>query len=383
MENLDLETKAQKPRRTLAQRVWAVLPTISVIALVGLIVLLGNQIKTKGDVIKEEAAADLRTERPRTNVVTMEMIPSRVRDRINLPGAVKPWIALKVVAEVQGKIVAKRVQEGQRVKQGDILAEIDARDYQNAYASAQASYTLALATQKRLQRLFKDNVSTQAQIDDINATVQTSKAAMDNAALNLERCQIRAPMDGVVDRLYVEVGQYLNTADPVIEVLQIDRVKVEVGIPESDVDDVRRLTRFTVRIDALGGQEFQGTYHHLYKTADSLARLYNLEVAVANPRGTLLPDMFARVEIIKKDLPDSLAVPLYALIRKNETTAVYLMEGGVARLQPVTVGIQDGWRMEIRQGLKPGDQVVVVGQRSINDGEAVNVTRRIRSIEEL
>jgi RND family efflux transporter MFP subunit len=383
MDNQDYETKAPRPRRTLAQRLWAALPTICVIALVGTIVMLGNQIKTKGDVLKEEAAAGLRTERPQPNVVTMEMRPSRLRDRITLPGVVKPWIALKVVAEVQGKIVAKRVHEGQPVKQGDILAEIDARDYRNAYASAQAAYTLALATQKRLQRLFNDKVSTQAQIDDINATVQTSKAAMDNAALNLERCQIRAPLDGVVDRLYVEVGQYLNTADPVVEVLQIDRVKVEVGIPESDVEDVRRLTRFTVRIDALDGREFQGTYYHLYKTADSLARLYNLEVAVTNPDGTLLPDMFARVEIIKKDLPDSLAVPLYALINQNETTAVYVAENGVARLRPVAVGIQDGWRMEVRQGLKPGDQVVVVGQRSINDGEAVNVTRTIRSLEEL
>ena len=136
-------------------------------------------------------------------------------------------------------------------------------------------------------------------------------------------------------------------------------------------------------IDALDGREFQGTYYHLYKTADSLARLYNLEVAVTNPDKTLLPDMFARVEIIKKDLPDSLAVPLYALINQNETTAVYVAENGVARLRSVAVGIQDGWRMEVRQGLKPGDQVVVVGQRSINDGEAVNVTRTIRSLEEL
>jgi RND family efflux transporter MFP subunit len=383
MDNLNEKTEAAPPRRSLFRRLWGFLPTFLVIFLVGVIFLLGNQIKTKGDVIKEEKAAGLRTTRAQTNVVSMEMVPSQLRERINLPGAVKPWIALKIVAEVQGKIVAKRVIEGQRVLKDAVLAEIDARDYRNAYDSAQASYSLAAAQQKRLQRLFKDNVSTQAQLDDIIATVKTSKAAMDNAALNLERCKIRAPMDGIVDRLYIDVGQYLQSADPVAEILEIDRVKVVVGIPESDVADVRQLNHFTIRIDALDGQTFEGSYHHLYKTADSFARLYNLEIAVDNADGRLLPDMFARVEIVKKEIPDGLAVPLYALLNINESNAVYVLDQGVARLQPVDVGIQDGWRMEVRNGLKPGDQVVVVGQRSINDGEAVNVTRTIRSIEEL
>ena len=383
MDNLNEHTETTSPRRSVFKRIWGLLPTILVFFLVGLIFLLGNQIKTKGDVLKEEKAAGLRTTRTQTNVVAMEMVPSYLRERINLPGAIKPWIDLRVVAEVQGKIVEKRVHEGQRVQKGDILAEIDARDYRNAYDSAKASYSLAASTQKRLQRLFKDKVSTQAQLDDIIATVKTSKAAMDNAALNLERCQIRAPMDGIVDRLYVDVGQYLKSADPVAELLEMDRVKVVVGIPESDVADVRQLNRFSIGIDALGGQTFEGTYHHLYKTADSFARLYNLEITVDNADGRLLPDMFARVEIIKKEVPDGLAVPLYALLNINESNAVYVMDQGVARLRMVEVGIQDGWRMEIRNGLKPGDQVVVVGQRSINDGEAVNVTRTIRSIEEI
>ncbi len=383
MDNLHENTETTAPRRSVFKRIWGLLPTILVFLLVGLIFLLGNQIKSKGDEIKEEKVAGLRTTRTLTNVVAMEMIPAPLRERISLPGSVKPWIALKVVAEVQGKIVEKRVLEGQRVRKGDILAEIDARDYRNAYASAQASYSLAAATQKRLQRLFKDNVSTQAQLDDILATVKTSKAAMDNAALNLERCKTRAPMDGIVDRLYVDVGQYLKSADPVAEILEIDRVKIVVGIPESDVADVRQLNRYSIRIDALGGQTFEGAYHHLYKTADSFARLYNLEIAVDNADGRLLPDMFARVEITKKEIPDGLAVPLYALLSINESNAVYVIDQGIARLKLVEAGIQDGWRMEIRSGLRPGDQVIVVGQRSINDGEAVNVTRKIQSIEEL
>lgn len=383
MEEHPNEPVPAAERRPLLQRLWGFLPTGIVILLVGVIFVLFGQIKSEGEVIKERAAADLRKEQSHPNVITMEVAPSRLRERLSLPGTVKPWMSLKIVAEVSGKIVEKRVSEGQRVAKGDIIALIDDRDYKNALASSQASYQVALASRKRLEKLYKEKVSTQSQIDDIVARVRTSKAALDNAALALERCAIRAPFDGVVNRFYIEAGQYLGVGDPVAEVLQLDRVKIEVGIPESDVDKVRRLEHFTVKIDALGGRSFAGTRHYLYYNSDNFARLYNLEIAVENPDGEILPDMFTRVEIVKTEVADGLGVPLYSLINRKDTNALYVVKEGVARLVPVETGIQDGWQIEIRRGIKPGDQVVVVGQRQIDDGAAVNVTRTIHTIGEL
>jgi len=252
-------SKSVNARRSLIKRLWGLLPTGVVILLVGVIFLLSGQIRSEGEVIKEKAMAGLRNERPAANVITLKMIPAPLRERLSLPGTVKPWKALNVVAEVNGKIVEKRVSEGQRVQKGDILARIDERDYQNALASAKAAYRVAEANRKRIEKLYQQKVGTQSQVDDIIAQARTSKAAMDNAALALERCAIRAPFDGVVNRFHIEAGQYLAIGDPVAEVLQMDRVKIEVGIPESDVDKVRRLEHFSVRIDALGGRTFSGT----------------------------------------------------------------------------------------------------------------------------
>jgi membrane fusion protein (multidrug efflux system) len=377
------ESKPATEIRPLLKRIWGFLPTLVVILLVGVIFLLSGRIQSEGEVIKERTANSLRTERRPTNVITMEMVPTPLRERLSLPGTVKPWKSLNVVAEVSGKIVEKKVSEGRRVQKGDILARIDERDYKNALASSRASYQVAKATQKRLESLYKEKVGTQSQLDDIIARVRTSQAAMDNAALALERCTIRAPFDGVVNRFHIEAGQYLAIGDPVAEVLQIDRVKIEVGIPESDVDKVRRLKHFTVKIDALGGRRFQGTRHYLYKNSDNFARLYNLEIAVDNPSGEILPDMFTRVEIVKTEVTNGLGVPLYTLINRRGIDALYVVTDGVARLTPVETGIQDGWQVEISKGLKPGDQVVVVGQRQIDDGEAVNVTRTIRDMGDL
>jgi len=376
-------SKSVNARRSLIKRLWGLLPTGVVILLVGVIFLLSGQIRSEGEVIKEKAMAGLRNERPAANVITLKMIPAPLRERLSLPGTVKPWKALNVVAEVNGKIVEKRVSEGQRVQKGDILARIDERDYQNALASAKAAYRVAEANRKRIEKLYQQKVGTQSQVDDIIAQARTSKAAMDNAALALERCAIRAPFDGVVNRFHIEAGQYLAIGDPVAEVLQMDRVKIEVGIPESDVDKVRRLEHFSVRIDALGGRTFSGTRHYLYQNSDNFARLYNLEIAVENPHNEILPDMFTRVEIIKTEVPDGLGVPLYSLINRRGMDALYIVRDGMAQFTPVETGILDGWLVEISKGLKPGDQVIVVGQRQIDDGEKVNVTRTIRDIGDL
>lgn len=377
------EKKEHFPRGLWLRRLWGMLPLLSLILLIGVIAVLTSWIASQGEALDQKKAALADEKTAATNVVALEVRPEPIRDQISLPGVVKPWVALNVVAEVGGKIIEKPVAEGQTVRRGDILAVIDERDYQNAFVSARASYRAAKAAKDRLQALFEDKLATRSQLDDAIAAMETTKAAMDNAALNLERCTIRSAMDGVVDRLHIENGQFVATGDPVADVLQIDRVKIEVGIPESDVDAVRRVKTFGISLDALGGRIFQGNHHYLAKSADSLARSYRLEVAVENPDGEILPDMFARVTIVKNQVDNALAVPLFSLIANKGQQAVYLAENGKARLVPVKTGLQQGWQVQVTDGLHPGDRVIVVGQKEVRNQAPVNVIRTVRDPEEL
>jgi multidrug efflux pump subunit AcrA (membrane-fusion protein) len=136
-------------------------------------------------------------------------------------------------------------------------------------------------------------------------------------------------------------------------------------------------------IDALGGQSYTGEYHYLYKTADSMARLYNLEIKVDNPNGRILPDMFVRVSIIKNQDPDGIAVPMYSLVTLNKKIGVYVEADKMVSFRPVNPGFQDGWKTQIPQGLNPGEHIVVVGHRIIKDGEKVNVTKTIQDMGQL
>ena len=310
------------------------------------------------------------------NVVTWTAAPSAISDRINLPGVTTAWVKLNVLSQVAGEVTEKLAREGALVRQGDVLALIDARKYQNAYDSAKASLASALATQSRLTALYREELASKADVDAIDATVENYRAAVENAALDLEHCRVRAPIAGVVNHVFIETGQVLGLNQEVAEILQIDPIKVTVGIPETDMPAVRELTEFAVTISALEGRTVTGRKHFLSRTADPLARLYDLEIVLDNPQARILPDMFVRVDVVKRTVDQALVLPLY-VITSNGVHTVMVVEDGRARPREVTLGIVEGFNAEITSGLQAGDAVIVVGQKQVADGQKVNVTRTV------
>jgi RND family efflux transporter MFP subunit len=371
-------------RRRLLRLAWHFLPLIAVLILIVLVILpLLQKIDAKKADLREQQAMAGQAEQVLTNVVTLTMTPGPVQEKISLPGVVKPWITLNVVAEVKGKIISKNISKGAQVKKGDVLAVIDKRDYQLNLDSARASYDTARSNEKRLVALSKKNFATLSQLDDARSLVSTTRAAVNLAKLNLERCTIRAPMDGILDRVFIETGTFLDAGDPVATVLQMDRLKVVVGIPESDVAAVRRLSEFEMTFDALDGERVIGTYNYLFKTTDSMARLYSLEIKLDNPDLRILPDMFARVALVKNRVDQGLAVPIYSLVTQKDKTGVFVEKGGNVFFRPVKTGFQDGWRILVKDGIDIGEHVVVVGHGLIENKEQVNVTHTISNVKEL
>ncbi len=371
-------------RQRLLGLVWHSIPfVVLTLVVVFIIVPLNRKISVQKAGLAAQRTGQVQKADGAARVITLEMVPDDLAEVIRLPGMAMPWKSLEVVAEVAGRIMEKNMDDGTVVAQGDVLAVIDRRDYQNAYDSARASYETARMHEQRFKALSRQQFVTQSQLDDVSAQVKTTRAAMETARLNLDRCIIQSPMDGVVDRSHIEEGSFLGVGDPVARILQIDPLKIQVGIPESDVASVRNLTQFDMTVDALGGKSFTGQYHYLQKTTDSLARLYNLEIRLENPGYEILPDMFVRVAVVKNRDEQGLAVPMYALITRKGQTGVFVANQDTARFVPVETGFQDGWKIQVTAGLSPGDHVVVVGQRMIEDKDPVYVDRRVRSMAEL
>ncbi len=375
--------ESSKIKNRVVRRIWKILPALSLILLIIVIVVMAARISSESKRIEAEKLATLHKERPPINVVVLEIMPSSMYDRIDLPAQVEPWVELKIMSEVSGRTVKVSAKEGSHIKKGDLIAQLDSRDYENQLASEKAEYELAKLDLERSETLYKEQLITKAQFDQAIAKINTIEASVRNAELKVERAAIRAPISGLVNHLDVKEGLFMDAHDPVGIILDNSRVKVTVGIPEADVNEIKELSHFDVKIEALGNRTLKGRKHFLSQSPESFAHLYQLEIEVDNSNGAILPGMFARVNIVKREVKDSFSVPLYSVISRNDEHYIYVEKDGTAHVRMVETGILEGWKIEIEKGLSKGDRVIVVGHRNVDEGQAVNVVRTVSDPEDL
>lgn len=357
--------------------VWRHLPRLVLAGLLVLFLVLAGLIGGEKERLEQEKAAAKPPERRPVNAVVLALQPGVIQDAINLPGVIEPWTRLQLLAKVSGSIREVLVQEGTRVDVGQVLARIEDDDYRIALDAARAAYARARADFERKKTMLAQKTVPVAELELSEAQMLTAKAAMEEAELRLSRCAITAPIAGVVRRLDAKLGQFLSVGDPVAEILEMDRVKAVVGIPESDVAAIRAIGEVEVTVQALDDRKLTGRTHFLAPSPESVARLYRLELELANPAGDLLPGMFLRAQVVKQVATDALAVPIYSVITRNNEQYVFVVHDGLVRKQPVRLGIMEQWLVEVTEGLKAGDRVVVEGHREVEEGQGVNVLQEI------
>jgi len=353
------------------------------LAMVILIIIFKGMITKRSDQIAEEKAAAISQEKPPVNVVTLVLSPTSIQDRINLPGSIEPWTHLKLLAKTRGTVTEVLVTEGDTVKRGDPIAMIENDDYRINLDRAQAAYNLAKVEFKRDQSIYTKGMIPTADLDAKKTRVQTTKADFENAQLQYSRCTITAPMDGIIQRLDAKVGLLLSTADPVAEILKIDRLKAVIGIPESDVNAVRQLDTVTITIQALNDKKVVARKHFLSSAPETIARLYNLELEIDNSDGRILPGMFVRADIIKAKVDNAIIVPFYSVISRNDEQFVFVEQNGIAKKRIVHLGIMEKWMVEIVDGLQDRDKLIVEGHRDVENEQNIKVVKAISDRKEL
>jgi membrane fusion protein (multidrug efflux system) len=275
------------------------------------------------------------------------------------------------------------VQEGQIVQKGQVMVELDSRDYMTNFERIEANHRLVTIEYKRITELFNRNIAAASEVDRLEAQLKDLEAQLKASKLALERTRITAPITGRLNEIETKIGDWLSVDKPVAQILQIGEVKVTVGIPESDVSAVTDLKEADIIIEALDKLRLKGRKLFLSRQPSDMARLYNLELVVDNPDGRILPGMFARVEIVKKRFEGTLAVPLYAVISQDNENFVYLEKNNKAEKRPVELGILEGWMIQVKSGLEVGDNVIIVGHRQVDEGQTVQVIKNVTDPAEI
>jgi membrane fusion protein (multidrug efflux system) len=357
--------------------IWKSLPLILCVLVVLLIILLGVSISHKKTRLAKEKEAAQQSTQSVVSVVTQTIIPITMVDHIDLPAVVEPWEDLTIKTEVVGKVVSVHVKEGDHVRKGQTIVIIDSRDYQNQLQSIAAQHVLAEANFKRLQSLIDKGAVSQAAYDKAIAALNELQASKKNAELNLERCTITAPFKGTVNDLSAKQGMLLAHGDPVAQLLDISKLKVEVSIPESEMDAVRKVDTSKIIFSSLDNYTLYGKKIYLAKKPLTTSLVYALRLEIENPDEQILPGMFARVDIIKNSDTNAFGVPLFTVITRNDEKYVYVVEDTIAHKRIVKTGYLDGWKVQIKSGLQENDKVVIVGHRNLDEGQQVKIIRNV------
>ncbi len=357
---------------------------------------------------QEEVVKSART------VVTQLIGTSSTANTISLSGNVTPTDTIKLSFEIPGNITAVNVEEGDRVTSGQVISTLNQKDYKLKVDAAQSQYDaakkqidneipakisqaqsaldLTQATYDRLKALYDVGGISQSQMDEITTklnvdteTLNTAITAKDVAETNLRQAQaaldlansniksttLTSPVNGVILKKLFETGENIDAGYPVVAIGTVDKVYIEVGVPDEYINKIQKGMTATATVYGLD-KEFTGTVEEIGQLADTATRTFSVKILVDNSDGKLKAGMICKAEI-NLDSNEKIFVPLSSVIHlsSGEAVFVYNEENKTVKQKKVKTGGITGNQIEVTEGLSNGEILVTDGQFVLHDGDKV------------
>lgn len=328
----------------------------------------------------------------RVSVAVVET--EEIVEQVALSGTVTAARRSAVSVEVAGMVARIRVEEGDRIEEGDVLASLDARRVRLMSEQAEAAMRQAEAeladAERRLdmaRRLAERRAVSEDERRSLETEVQADRAILDRLkaeaeeqALLLEFHEIRAPFAGVVAQRFTEAGAWVQPGDPVVELVELSRLRIDVAVPQEFYSRLAGGARATVRLDAKPEAAIEGALQSAVPVASPGSRTFLARIVVPNDDGALMPGLSVKATLHLPTGSRRPVIPRDALIRHPDgrTSAwVVVSDGGAMTAQErnIKTGRIFAGQVEVREGLSEGDAVVVEGNEGLQPGQAVEVVR--------
>ncbi len=323
----------------------------------------------------------------------------------------------QVAAKTSGVLVKLLVEEGAQVREGQLLAELDDSSALASVAQAEAQMHKADATFTYAEQSIQKQLISKREYDQANFDMQTQRAALTTAKLQLAYTHITAPVSGVIAERSIKVGNLVQVNQNLFRIVNLDPLQAVLNVPERQLGILKSGQAVQLEADALPGKKFAGSILRIAPVVDPASGTFRVTCEFRDKSGTLKPGMFGRIDIVYDHRDEALTVPRSALIEEDGETAVFVVDsapvkapaadaakskdgdksklaakdaadkdagkdgksivatvpGFVAHRKLVKIGYSDGDKVEIRSGLDAGMRVITVGRNAVRDGTAVQV----------
>lgn len=303
---------------------------------------------------------------------------------ITLPANIAPLYQTTLYAKVSGYLKWIGPDKGDQVKKGQIVAIIDAPEVEEQYQQSAAEYKIKKITFDRLRNVWKESpdVIAKQDVDVAEAAYEGARTLMQQRAVLRDYTKVRAPYDGTITARFADPGALIQiatssatTAIPLFTIMDLNTVRIYANVPQDDSPWVRPgQTKATVRVQEMMERSFSGTITRSTLALDPSTRSLLVEVDLPNPDHDLRPGTFAELAIALREIPQALALPPQAITSSVKGKSVFIVEQGKAKAVPVHTGITDGQWIEITDGLRGDEDVVVVGKRQLLDESPVRAS---------
>jgi membrane fusion protein (multidrug efflux system) len=297
---------------------------------------------------------------------------------VTYTGSVLPTREAPITPRIQGWVRAFLVNAGERVQAGQPLVLLDTVEIAGHYQQARANEDFWAAELVRAEKLVKGGAISQSEYDRTKMMYEEASGQAQAARARLDYTIIRAPFTGLVTERVktINEGQLVGPGVRLLTVGDVRRMRVQVKVAETDLPYVRVGTEAKIRFPTLSDSAVvDGKVATVFPDLDAVTRTSTVEVLIDNPRRLIRPDMYAVADLVLEKRASALIVPRSAVVELEGKPTVFVTDGVTASARAVTLGIQGGDSVEIRDGVKQGDLVIYKGNRGLVDGQLVKLVQ--------
>ncbi|PPE73098.1 efflux transporter periplasmic adaptor subunit [Solimonas fluminis] len=306
--------------------------------------------------------------------VAVEMAPvatATLSRQIVAVGSVRSDESVTLSPEIAGRIARIGFDEGRPVTRGQVLFELDDAVHRAQLAQAHADHGLAQRNYQRGLELFERKLISQQERDTLSSAQDAAAASLALAQAQLAKTRITAPFAGIAGLRQVSPGDYVNPGQALVNLEAVSSVKIDFRVPELALSQLSAGQPLDIEFDAWPGERFRGEVYAIEPRVADTTRSVGLRARLANPEGRLRPGLFARVRLQTGVREQVVVIPEQAVFPRGEQQFVYAVSQGVAREREIRLGQREPGRVEVAEGLKPGETIIISGLQKVSNGANV------------